>query len=832
MEPPKHKKKLRKKGERIVRRNGNIVPQLKEKAVAPSVVSFPPTVPSSSKEGYWLLASFVSITAGIFSLPNFHVFLPPESLPACLFVYPSLLLVGFILMFSAFRRLPEGPERSEMPQWQANFWFTIFFALCAFSRFYRPEEPPPNFWSDVMIPSQNALGVIDNFNRPWFFRYGYGEPLYSYSLAGLWELFPKATGIWINRVDSGLLDLGTIWGLYLLGSVLRGRRMGLILMAFWAFSMPMTAWGYFIMGQNTAVLACVWVMVFFFRLIQKPTFPRFIYWGLAEAFGAYNYVPFRPWAPVMVTAVLLWILGGFKEKPKGAAPWILLTGLWLSWIFLFFNRNNFLPSDIPWVGVVLRPSILAVIGVLLVSAYFKTKAETVNSEANRKVFGWATGSILAVFLSSPVIFSPLYASRTSGMSVFHAGVNLEVLKLIWQQVTLFFGMMFYINQTGLPDYPVAWHSYFESFPVLAMVVGLACFIAKPSWRKIFILFLVVVGMTPFVLSNLQHSGRVEGAVAPLFLLGAWGLDYFWELFCREISSGFLRKIVFLLIFSLWAIDAHWSFDVIRQWMAGKGRDALLLQQIEKDWKPYRLILVQHYPELVSASSTMICDQKEVYLFHDPNPIYVEPGEKEKDIVLLMYGYDDVTQNRIKKEFPQAQWSDVTVPDPGHPRFFARALIPFDSLSESKGKALYIQKVPHEYWRRRFYERDYGVARGLIWWDERVPSLTAPPPPGMDVFVTARADGEMTLPVAGDYTFACDSCCYPTDLTIDGKTVLDLKPQRDHPVNANEKIHLTAGVHEVSYASFGDGFYTQNIKVISPGGRTWILGKTLPDGKSE
>jgi hypothetical protein len=645
----------------------------------------------------------------------------------------------------------------------------------------------------------------------------------------LWDLFPNATGVWINRVTSALIDLISIWGFYLLGSAIRGRRMGLILMALWAFSMPMTVWCTYIMGQNTTVLACVWVTLFFYRLIQKPTFSRFIYWGVAMAFGAYNYIAFRPWAPVMVTAVLLWILLGSKEKPKGIAPWVLLFGLWLSWMFLFFYINNFLSLDNPWISRIVSPPLLITVGIILFFVYVKTRFDIGDSEPNRKIFGWATGSILAVLLPAPVLFSPLYSAHSSGMLIFKSDLksglfNLNNLKILWDQISMSFGMMFYVNQTGVPDYPFGGHSYFESFPVLAMVIGLAYFLSKPSWIKTFIISLILVGMAPFVLSNFQHAGRVEGAVVPLFLMGAWGMDYFWGLFSREIKSGLIRKAVFLLIFGFWALDAHWGFAAFREWMASKSCDALLLQQLEKeDWKHDRVIIAQHYPQIINESTTMLCDQKEIYQLNDPNPIYLEPGQKGEDVVLLMYGYDNVMEDRVKKEFPQAQWSVVTIPDPGHPNFMKRA----SALSETKDKLIYVQRVPHDFWRRRFYAKDYGVARGLIWWDERVTSLSSPLPPGADVFVTARADGKITVPVTGEYVFSSDPFVYRLDLAIDGRNIINLKPQLEHPLQAKEKVYLTAGTHQVSYATFAVAFTSSKIHIMPPaGGKEWILGEPL------
>ena len=91
-------------------------------------------------------------------------------------------------------------------------------------------------------------------------------------------------------------------------------------------------------------------------------------------------------------------------------------------------------------------------------------------------------------------------------------------------------------------------------------------------------------------------------------------------------------------------------------------------------------------------------------------------------------------------------------NPKIPLFMNRVLIPFDSLTEDPAKLIYIQRVPRSYWRRRFYCQQYGVARGLMWWDERVPSLNAPLPPHLANDMTVRAEGEVGVPVEGNYLF--------------------------------------------------------------------------------
>ena len=395
-------------------------------------------VPNSS---VFLLASLALTMAGLFSFPNYHILLNPQGFLARFLVHPWLLWAGIAGLVWAFRKLPEAVDLPEIPRRTAYLWFSLFFALCAFTRFYKPGEPVPDYWSDFMVAARDIRGLLDLHDFFIIFPTAAREPFFPYFTAFLWVLFPHATGVWIERLSSTLIDLAALWVFYLLGRTLHGRRMGLILASFWALSLPMTFWSYMQAGTNSTVLACGLALLFFFRLIQKPTFARFIYWALSLSFGAVSYVPFRPWTPIMITAVLLWILWRARERPQGKAPWVLALGLWSAWSFLFVYRNNFLHAEIPLVKLLLQPWVLILVLAVLAAAYWKTWRESKKVEISRRIFGWATGSLLTAVLSAPMMFNSLYAAHTTESSLFHAGgpgglFSKANLDLLWSQISI------------------------------------------------------------------------------------------------------------------------------------------------------------------------------------------------------------------------------------------------------------------------------------------------------------------------------------------------------------------------------------------------------------
>lgn len=778
-------------------------------------------------KGVWLLAFFAMVVAGLLSLPNYHSNLETNGFPAQLLTHPSLLFIGFAGLILLFRILPENIHEPELPRWQAYPWFAFLFGACAFSRFYHPEEPSAYFWYDNLIVIGDIRNIIDFGRNHLFFPFGSREPFFPYLTASLWRLFPSAPGVWIMRLSTSLMELGSSWGLYLLGRTVGGRRMGLILMSLWAFSMAMCVWTYLDMGTTSTVLACIWALVFFFRVLQKPTFTRFLYLGGALGFGAYCYAPFRPWAPTLITLLLAWILYRWSRGLKGWGPWGLALGTWVSWTFLFLYKNHFVPTGNFLVSAVTHPVFLGLLVLALGAFYVKTLFLRKTGESNEKILGWASSVFITALLMAPLLLHPLYSAHIADTSAFRDGgkaTSWEMVKTLWDHVEFFLGAMFYTTTHDVSAYPVPYHSYFECTTELGLVLGLAYFIARPSWKMAFVFLMILVGMVPFVLSYLPHTGRVVGAVAPLLLLAGWGLDHLWRLVKHCIKDLKIRWALFLLVFAFWAWDSHWSFILCRNWMAFRSNDATINHQMDKDWRNYRVLIAQQLPGFVDEAFTVLCDQKEIWLLNDPNPIYLEAGEKGKDIVLLVHAEDKGMEERIRKEYPLAQWTDVG--NPNGPHFMDRILIPFDSLQEAPGKILYIQRIPPGYWKRRFYAKEYGLCRGMILWDERVPQLDSPIPPTLNVWETGKAEGEINLPVAGEYTFKADRSIETTVLFIDGKKIIDLRPPDGQALSGEKRIYLSLGIHQIIYEKtfLGMSNFT-GVRIFSPeGGRDWVLGQ--------
>ena len=132
----------------------------------------------SQRVVYFLLTGLALAVAGIFSLPNFHMFLPNGGLLDHLLVHPFLLAMGFICLAAAYRQIPEAPRPAEIPRGLAYVGFAFFFGLCFFWRFYRPLQPSAPFWFDNQVVTGDIANIIDCGEHVLLFPWGQREPFF------------------------------------------------------------------------------------------------------------------------------------------------------------------------------------------------------------------------------------------------------------------------------------------------------------------------------------------------------------------------------------------------------------------------------------------------------------------------------------------------------------------------------------------------------------------------------------------------------------------------------------------------------------------------------
>ena len=797
-----------------------------------AVIGKGPSSPAS-RPSVWLLGvGFILVANGVLTLPNFKILLPfqiPSSHP---FLPYACMMAGFALLAWVFNRSAEAPALGEPSRFWAYSWFLLFFGVAFYTRFSHPETPQATFWFDDLVVLQDIRAIIDFGENHLMFIFGQREPGFPYLTAYLWKLLPNADGVFMVRLSSTLIDMGTCWGLYRVGRAVSGRWLGLILMALYSASKPLVIYAYFGYGANSCILSTVWMTYFFMHLIQKPSMRRFIYLGLALGFEALTYVPARAWSPFLIGMAWLWVLWTTREKPKTRPVWLLLVGGMFFTGFLMVYKNGFLPIPESWAAFFAKPAVYGPLAVVLLAAYFNAWTRRKTDETAATVFGWATTALLAILLHLPFYFQEAYSSHVVGCSALHVdgkmSLGIQVLEKLLDNFHFYFTLMFVQPIYDSGTYPIMYDSFFDPLPVIGMLVGLAFFLAKPSWRKAFVLSLVMVGMVPFILAAQPHAARTLAGAGPLLLLSGWGMEYLIRSFASAITSKGLRALAFLGLCLAWAwngVKSDWS--VWHGWYARVSHDLFIFEQADKDWRQYRVMVISNFGKFQTAALTALCDQREVYLWKDPTPLYLAPGEAGKDVEFLFWGNDPAQwQDRILKEFPHAQITTVPGYHEEDPNFMKMARVPFTDIENKKSGMVYPVRVPAGYWRRRFYSEEYGWARGSVWWDERVKDLNAPLPKDVTAYTTARADGEFEAKADGNYVFEGTQALDFIRLWVDGKKVIDYYPVDGRNNPPRVEVRLAQGTHQVSVATYFKNYSRfPQIEVHAPGGGTSVLGES-------
>jgi hypothetical protein len=593
-----------------------------------------------------------------------------------------------------------------------------------------------------------------------------------------------------------LIDLAAIWAFYLAGKEIGGRRMGIVLMAMGAISKAMITVCRFGYGCDTTVLACSLALLFFLRLLKKPDLSHFIQWGVALGFGAYCYVPFRVWTPVLLGMVWLWVFSDPRERKGNAYRWILGFGLIIAWAFLFLYKNYFLPVDNPIVQALTGWFGLTVVALGLGYSYVQVGRQGVNGEGS-KLFGWATGAFLTALIMTILFLHPHYSEHTADISVFgkkFAPEPGEGWKHFLENIVFSQYLMF--GRAGdVARMPALGDCFFDYYVPACGLLGLAYFIARPTWTKASMLVLYPVSLVPFIFSNAPHSFRLVACDAPLLLIGAWGVSRLWLSFTQVGGKmGSIVCALLLILFCGWEADKN--SQLIHDWLLQEGPDTLIGDQAVQLLPGHRVYVAHHHPGFYTGGLDILSDQKGIFRLNDSNTIDLAPDEKGMDVAVLVAGQDVEHQKAIDQEFPGLTWHDRPMYNqvPQEVPFLKWVEIPFDRIPADQG-LIHVRRVSPWSWKRRSYGR-YGLGRGFILYEDRVTRWNDNLPPAdiIDWNNAMRVEGDWNVPIAGDYSLAIRTANVMW-LRIDGNKDLQisggegLKPK-------SVKLHLSQGPHHV------------------------------------
>jgi len=778
----------------------------------------------------YLLAAWAVILAGLLALHNYNYLLQPgtplihNDIPPLtndnifLHIPPGIVWLGFGALIYLWRRVPVVPEdKQDISPVTARVLFWFFMILGAYLRFENPHEPVGFFWDDHYIHTSDIRNVLDFHQYYFLFPSGYREPLFPYFTVLLWTLLPHTTGLIIMLISNTLIDLAALWMFYLLGKEIGGRRMGIILLAMGAICKTMVMVSKFEYGNDTCVLGGALAILFFLRLLKRPDLKHFVEWGLALGFGGYTYVPFRPWVPVFLGAAWLWVFNDPKERRMNPYRIILGPGLLAAWAFLFLYKNSFLPEDSGLIKFIVWPGSIAV-GLVFAWSYFQLFREE-GKKGLSKLFGWATGAFTTALVMVPMYMQEHYSSHVSDISAFSPIYTAkgQGWAKVWDNAVftyqLLFGQVVHVSRM-----PAIGDSLYEYMVAACVLLGLSYLIARPRWLSTFLASLFLVSSVPGVLSNGPHSFRYVLCDVPLLLVCAWGVNRLWLAVLQfkptktvNIACGLL-----LLLGLAWEENRnHW---LLWQWMSQKGPSSITWDQAQKEMPDHDVYAVYN-PGFYTCGLDILADGSDLHqAAPEGNSIDLAPGEKGKDLALIVYGPDTATEQKIEQEFPGIQWNKRLIywQGPSEVPYLWWAEIPYDKIPTDEKAWFHTRRMEGPSWRRRCYGR-YGLARGIIIYEDRVVHWNDNPPPReyIDWNNSMRVEGDWDVKEAGDYTLDLHTgnvCRF----YLDGKKVLEVAAgsSETHPT---ARVTLSPGLHHVEYLiAFTAEHQVPPVMVTGPG----------------
>ncbi len=775
-------------------------------------------------KGVGLLFFIIAIVAFggyLLTFENFTWLAPPKILTLPFQQSFVILLICFLALVGSFRLMPQE-QTKDFSSWTARFWLFVALGITAVLGLHHADWPVGSYWEDMVDAEVGLVRRVAQLHdyRGAFIFGGIVEPFYDYFEIFMFRLFPDASSLFIQRLSCVLMDMGTVWVCYLLGKELVDRKTGVFAAAAIAVSKPLLFkifWGirFICLPLGTAL-----ALLFFFRVLKKPSLKHFLQWGVMLALGAYTYSTFRPFVPFFIFLTFGWVLlNDWKNNLRwiewgyvGINAFVLLT-------FLLYT-NNFMPSDnfiSRWLdasGAFLPSVVLCGLFLLTLKVYPKM----IEDEGKQRLTAWIAGSWVCILLCYPVMASSEIIERMRNMEHiqdFSTFFDRTLLNLRWTLQGLFF------NGADRSDMNINQDAFFSYSEDLLAAIGLAYALARPNlWKGILILS-AFVGIAPHFASAGAHSGRELPCIVPLFILGAAGLTYVWDQTLALTHRKFLGSLlasVLLICFWLWSAGV--TFDRSYDQWAEKYLNAHIT--VRKSVLPDEEQGNRVYLESsMLAVASVIYEGHPVFRFlENKNRIYLDETEKTPTgVVIYTSGDSTVLKNKLQLVFPQAQWKSIFMTGfhSDNPVAY-RCALPFSAvkdysdqyqiklahnpkLEQTQPPLFEVVKVSKPYWDRLLSPGYRGMTWGwLADWD-KVNQGDAPFRPDLDLDqMCVRYLGSIHVNSNGRYDllWALDN---RTWVKLDGKRVLDISfPMTDKfispPAKGKVGLTLTPGYHSV------------------------------------
>lgn len=465
-----------------------------------------------------LLLAFIFFSGNRFTSLNLTLWLAGTAAIVGAFYIPSNSWTGLKKKISIFLRSPQITLR--ITPWSVLILSVIL--LVVFFRFYRLSEVPGEMFSDHAEKLTDVAEVLQGQTAIFFPRNTGREAVQMYLTALIAILAGTKISFLSLKIGTALAGVLTLPFIYLLGKEIGGKRVALFALvlagvAYWANVISRIGLRFPLYPLFAAP-----TLYFLVRGLQHRRRNDFIWSGIFLGLGLHGYSPSRLVPLVVVAAVLIYLL---HRQSVG-------------------NRKQAL------IGLVL----LAITSLVVFLP------------------------LLRYALSEPEMFAYRAITRLAETeTTYPAPVWIIFLNNLWKSMVMFFYKNGNIWVHSIPNRPALDVLSAALFFVGSALVALR-YIRQRHWIDLFLLVSIPLLMMPSIISlafpeenpSLNRSG---GAIIPVFILSAVGLDAIVRAVERRYPSGKQRLIPFALTALLLFFISSANFDLVfrqfdRQFMAG------------------------------------------------------------------------------------------------------------------------------------------------------------------------------------------------------------------------------------------------------------------------
>ncbi len=465
-----------------------------------------------------LLLSFIFFSGNRFNTINLTLWLTGTAALVAAFYIPSRSRVSLKSKIRSFFHAPQWIIR--ITPWSMLVLLAI--GVVVFFRFYRLSEVPGEMFSDHAEKLMDVADVLQGQTSIFFPRNTGREAIQMYLTALIAIVAGTKLSFMSLKIGTALAGVLTLPFIYLLGKEVGGKRVALFAfllagVAYWANVIARIGLRFPLYPLFAAP-----TLYFLVKGLKYRNRNDFIWAGIFLGLGLHGYSPARLVPVVVVAAVLIYL---FHRQSSG-------------------NRRE------------------AVVGLILLAV------------TSLVVFL----PLLRYALSEPEMFAYRALSRVGETeTVYPAPVWIIFLNNLWKSMIMFFYKNGNIWVHSIPNRP-ALDVISAALFFLGSALVVIRYIRQRHWLDLFLLVSIPLLMMPSILSlafpeenpSLNRSG---GAIIPVFILAAVGLDAVMRSFERRYSVGLSRVIpVAVTAFLLFFIGSA-NYDLVfrqfdRQFMAG------------------------------------------------------------------------------------------------------------------------------------------------------------------------------------------------------------------------------------------------------------------------